>query len=368
LTAEFDSTYAILVKRIVIFLASLLFLFFIFVPKSHATLPCIPEVDPWFSTKLVIPQSALPKRISIIPSDYYSIYELESETLENLNTDPFYVVGKNLQSNQQFPGSELPRGYEPKYKIASGKVYYYQNPDSDNGFPTPQERYVFDYGMKGVSKLDLFHINGLQDENVYQDNRPNYVTLPPSQRITIYAYYKGKYLEIPGELHYFLNKSYNPHAEANSCKYNNNANNNYNPFERHPIFDNVYLSPLIAAIFTLILIAIVILSLPFLLVSLVGQIIGKLSLNIQKHSLFALLMIIFAGFIIFDAYLFSLSSQPYITIAPVIVQLFSIYKVNNKIYALPTTNWRSIFIKCLLTFGAVFILFFLFSIALSYYG
>src|SRR3990167_11466908 len=87
----------------------------------HACSPGGP--NPWFSTTLTFNKSTLPPGIEIVQTE--PTYEPYS--LINRNPEPFYIVKENNTDWKTFPNSELPRNYEPLYKLINSQSYYYLN-------------------------------------------------------------------------------------------------------------------------------------------------------------------------------------------------------------------------------------------------
>ncbi len=185
------------------------------------TFACIPTGPvPWFKTKLLFDYSTLPNGIKIVQKGP----TYEEYVLINKNPEPFYIVKENPTDWKNFPNSELPRNYEPLYKLTNNQSYYYFN-DQYSKLPTAGYKLYSGEGNNsvegGVTIDEKIYILEGESRQVYQDNRPAHVEIPESQSFKILGFYQGSPVEIRGMLMYSLNEDYDPQASAKgleACK------------------------------------------------------------------------------------------------------------------------------------------------------
>jgi len=193
-------------------------LFFTFTVTSFACSPAGP--DPWYIEELSFDNTTLPDGIKIVEID--SAYE--PYALINENTEPFYIVRPN-NTGKTFPNSELPKNYEPLFKITSNQVYFWGRLSSEDteGWK-PNSGGINNSGTTSLKiNQDLYSLES-ESRQIYKDNRPKTVDIPDPQKFTILAFYKGSPIEIKGTLSYSLNDNYDPHKFEKSVEACNNLN------------------------------------------------------------------------------------------------------------------------------------------------
>lgn len=185
--------------------------------------------DPWFATELSFDQTTLPNGIEIVQTD--STYELI-----NKNSDPFYLVRENFTDWKIFPNSELPKNYEPRFKITSNQVYFWGQLSSQD-----IEGWKPNSGATRVRiDEDIYNLDG-ESMQIYQDNRPAVVDIPAPQDFIILGFYRGNPVEIKGVLSYSLNDKYDPQRFAKGVE----ACNRWNQSLNNPLWKILSFVPLI---------------------------------------------------------------------------------------------------------------------------
>lgn len=189
-------------------IALLLICFLLFISAITTVYGCFPAgPNPWYAIATRFDSTTFPpgvKITSIVPN-YPSL------ALSNDSSTPLYVVEKNDYYEYHVP--EIPEGFKPDYKLISNQVYYWSYSDSPN-----DGSWVLNGGginNTAGSKLEIHEgIYTIQEasQQIYQDDRPNTVSIPEPQSIHIMTIYKGKPWEIKGTLYYSLNTSYDPQA------------------------------------------------------------------------------------------------------------------------------------------------------------
>ncbi len=166
--------------------------------------------DPWFTTKLSFDQTTLPNGVEVVQTD--SIYE--PYALINKNSEPFYLVRENF-TGETFPNSELPKNYEPRFKITSNQVYFWGQLNSqDTEGWKPNSGGINNSAATMVRIDEDIYILDEESRQIYQDNRPAVVDIPAPQNFKILGFYKGNPVEIKGVLSYSLNDKYDPQRFA----------------------------------------------------------------------------------------------------------------------------------------------------------
>lgn len=181
--------------------------------KAFACSPAPP--DPWFATKLSFDQSTLPSGIEIVQT--HPTYE--PYALINKSSEPFYLVRENLTDWKTFPNSELPKNYEPRYKITANQVYFWgQLSSQDTEGWEPNSGGINNSAATRVSiGEDIYVLEG-ESKQIYQDSRPAIVDVPDAQNFKIPGFYRGHPVELKGTVSYSLNEKYDPQRLANGVK------------------------------------------------------------------------------------------------------------------------------------------------------
>ena len=203
-------------KNLIIKLSVLVSLlaFSLMILPGQSVFACSPAgPDPWFATRLSFDQSTLPSGVEIVQTDP----TYEPYALVNKSSEPFYLVKENLTDWKTFPNSELPRNYEPLYKLINNQSFYYLE---DTYSKPPKPGYKPNSGGindSAASRVEIdekvYTLEG-ESRQIYQDNRPANVEIPEPQNFKILAFYRDTPVEIRGALHYTLNDKYDPQAFA----------------------------------------------------------------------------------------------------------------------------------------------------------
>jgi len=181
--------------------------------------------NPWFATQLSFDQASLPNNIEMVQAD--PVYE--QYALINKSSEPFYLIRENLTDWKTFLNSELPKNYEPRYKITASQVYFW-------GQLSSQDTEGWKLNSGGINnsaatrvRIDdsVYTLEG-ESKQIFQDNRPTVVEIPEFQNFKILAFYKGAPVEIRGALHYSLNDKYDPQAFAKGVEACNKWNQSLN--------------------------------------------------------------------------------------------------------------------------------------------
>lgn len=176
--------------------------------------------DPWFKISLDFDQDTLPGGILIVETDpYYEPY-----AIKNLNDEPFYLITPYRSSkdfyDEDYPNSELPSDYAPKFKLISEKVYFYGQTSSSDFLGWKENSGGLDNAAASQVRLttsySVSEIMIIEDgfENLYADERPYDVEIPTQQSFKIQGYYKDELIEITGIISYLLNEDYYPNRRA----------------------------------------------------------------------------------------------------------------------------------------------------------
>lgn len=215
--------------------------------SSQVVFACTPGgPDPWFTTKLSFDQTTLPNSIEIVQTDP----TYEQYALVNKNSEPFYLVRENLTDWKTFPNSELPKNYEPLYKLINNQSFYYLE---DTYSKPPKPGYKPNSGginNSAASRVEIderiYTLEG-ESRQIYQDNRPANVEVPEPQNFKILGFFRGAPLEIRGTLRYFLNEKYDPQVFAKGVE----ACNRWNQSMNSPVWKLLSSVPLIIIVLIL---------------------------------------------------------------------------------------------------------------------
>jgi len=213
----------------------ILFSFLFMVLLAQNVFSCTPAgPDPWFNIELSFDQTTLPSGIEIVQTD--SIYE--PYILVNKNLEPFYLVRENFTDWKTFPNSELPKNYEPLFKITSNQVYFWgQLSSQDTEEWKPVSGVINNSPANGVRISEGIYILDGESKQIYQDNRPAVVDIPAPQNFKILGFYKGNPVEIKGVLSYSLNDKYDPQRFAKGVEACNKWDQSFNnPLWKIPSF------------------------------------------------------------------------------------------------------------------------------------
>lgn len=198
----------------------ILFLVFFLVILANqnvfATLP--PPPDLWFKAKPSFDQSTLPNGVEIVENnpnyDHYALI--------NKNPEPFYLVrevatnvGNDELQNRKLQNSELPKEYEPIYKITTNQAYRWVDLGQAYGWGLARSNNVLDTPIFWADVDEdyiYFHTDPPIPDLRRGDwkDRPASVNIPNPQNFKILGFYKGSPVEIKGTLSYLLNEEYNP--------------------------------------------------------------------------------------------------------------------------------------------------------------
>ena len=229
--------------RLLVLLLTLTLLIF----SSRTVFACTPGgPNPWFATKLSFDQITLPNGIEIVQTDP----TYEPYALANNNSDPFYLVRENLTDWKTFPNSELPKNYEPLYKLINGQSFYYID---DTYSKPPNSGYKPNSGginNSATSRVEIderiYTLEG-ESKQISQDNRPTNVEIPEPQNFKILGFFRGALVEIRGTLHYSLNEKYDPQAFAKGVE----ACNSWDQSMNSPMWRLLSFVPLVIVILIL---------------------------------------------------------------------------------------------------------------------
>ncbi|MBU1970327.1 hypothetical protein KJ605_00915 [Patescibacteria group bacterium] len=204
--------------------------FFTFTVSSFACSPAGP--DPWYTEKLSFDNATLPDGIKIVEIDpTYEPYAFVNE-----NSEPFYIVRPNNTDWKIFPNSELPKNYEPRFKITPGQVYFWgQLSSKDTEGWKPNSGGINNSAVTSVEIDQSIYSLDSESRQIYKDNRPETVDIPDPQNFTILAFYKGSPIEIKGTLSYSLNENYDPHSFEKGGEACNNWNRTSTLFSLLPM-------------------------------------------------------------------------------------------------------------------------------------
>lgn len=184
--------------------------------------------NPWFATQLSFDSLTLPSGIEIVKTDP----TYEPYALINKNSEPFYLVRENFTDWKTFPNSELPKNYEPRYKITASQVYFWgQLSSQDTEGWKPNSGGINNSAVTRVRIDEGIYILEGESRQIYEDNRPAIVDIPDLQNFKILGFSKGNQVEIRGILNYSLNEKYDPQAFAKGVEACNKWNQSLNsPF------------------------------------------------------------------------------------------------------------------------------------------
>lgn len=184
---------------------------------SHgvAAFTCNVSPDPWFSFLIDFDKGTLPQGVEFITkNEYVTGNEYGKFALKNNGSTPFYLIEVPDPSKPvySYPNSELPYLVIPRHKLVDGKAYYYTT-------------YPFEYRQNagGINNSAVYELSvnqellskmGVEVTNVHQDDRPSSTQPPSIQQFSIRAYYGSIPIEIKGQIHYVLNKDYDPKASV----------------------------------------------------------------------------------------------------------------------------------------------------------
>jgi hypothetical protein len=179
--------------------------------------------DAWYTETIALDQSSIPAGVAVSYDASRNAF-----SIKNSGSEAFYIVGPYHSSSIRYPNSGLPNGYEPKYKIISGKVWFftdagrmsYSGSECSGGVCTNQGTWQLNTDGAGNAQSEFLlnireaHLFGLvyDSKQVYQDDRPANVSVPASQNFSFEAVYAGRLVTITGTIQYSLNTNYDPKA------------------------------------------------------------------------------------------------------------------------------------------------------------
>lgn len=172
----------------------LLILYFIIVTPTHA-LVVICHPDPWYAIKLDSDQNSLPSGVRVVGDGGKS----SPYTFVNSSDTPLYLLTADLS---------------PIFKFVSNKSYYFLGPylvaPSEGMFE--DKRWSLSSVPNKIDEYFLLNDEKIQLKNIYQNNRPDNISSPSAQSITIPAYYGSQPIQIKAVVNYVLNSDYDPVA------------------------------------------------------------------------------------------------------------------------------------------------------------
>jgi hypothetical protein len=186
--------------------------------NSHACDPD-PRPDPWFIYTVKIDKHSLPKGVELI-SEPFSFTErqwIQSRFfLINKNKTPLYIY-KPLEKwklrpvykdKYSYPDSELPLGYEPKYKLQNSEAYYY----ATTNYRNPKGYESLCSNCSGTNKLIEFNqiFPKINNMIIHKDGRPDDIKAPEPMNFSINAIYGKENKNLAGSISFKLNEHYDP--------------------------------------------------------------------------------------------------------------------------------------------------------------